>query len=75
MTCGVHSIELVRKSETCETTVQTVLSSPGRALVIEIEAVATPGMTDEVVDCSEPIERAAELTAKEGVKTLSDNGS
>ena len=36
---------------------QTVLSAPGRALVIEIETVSTPGMTDEVTDGTKPIKR------------------
>ncbi len=43
---------------------QAVLSDPGCALVIEIETVCTPGMTDEVMDGTEPIKRATELTAE-----------
>jgi hypothetical protein len=74
VTCGVDSIEFVREGEPRETTVQSVLNSPGCALVIESEAVSTPSMTDEVMDCSEPIKGATDLTAKEGMKTLPDGG-
>lgn len=74
VTGGVHSKELVRKCEPCETAVEAILSSPGRALVIEIEAVSTRRMTDEVMDCTEPIKRTSELTAKKGMKALYDGG-
>jgi hypothetical protein len=71
---GVHSVEFGRKSEPCETTVQAVLSTPGRALVIEIETVSTPGVADEVMDSTEPIKRAAEFTAEERMKAFSNGG-
>ena len=71
---SVHSIELRRESEPSETAVQPVLSLPGRALVIEIETVSIPDMTDEVMNGAEPIERATELTAEERMKALSNGG-
>jgi hypothetical protein len=43
---------------------QAVLGTPGRTLVVEIETVTTPGMTDEVMDGAKPIKRAAELTVE-----------
>jgi hypothetical protein len=63
------------KSESSETTMQAVLSVPGRALVIEIETVSTPGMTDEVVDRTKPIKRTAELTVQERMKALAGGGA
>jgi hypothetical protein len=39
---------------------QSVLSPPGRTLVIEPETVSTPGMTDEVMNCTKPIKCATE---------------
>ena len=51
-----------------------VLSAPGRALVIETETVSIPGVADEIMDGTEPIERATELTAEERMKTLSNGG-
>jgi len=43
---------------------QAVLSAPGRVLVIEIETVSTPGMTDEVMDRTKAIKRATERTVE-----------
>ena len=43
----------------------------GRAFVFEIKAISIPGVTDEVVNGTETIERASELTAEEGVEALS----
>ena len=57
---GVHSTELCRKGKACEATMQAVLSPPGRTLVIETETVSTPGMTDEVMNCTKPIKCATE---------------
>ncbi len=71
---GVHSIDLGRKSEPSETTMHPVLSIPGRAFVFEIEAVSMPGVTDEVMNGTETIERATELTAEERVEALSNRG-
>ncbi len=51
---------------------QAVLSAPGRAFVIETETVSTPGMADEVMNGTEPIERATKLAAEEGMKALSN---
>src|ERR1700722_10196077 len=64
----VHSVELGGEGAPCETTVQAVLHAPGSALVSQSEAVATPGMTDEIVDGAEAIKRAAELTSEEGME-------
>jgi len=61
---GVHSIELRRQSEPSETTMQAVLNPPGGALVIESETVATPGMTDEIMDRTKSIKGATELTVE-----------
>ena len=47
-----------------------VLSAPGRTLVGEIEAESTPGMSNEIVDSAEPVERATEFTAEERMKTF-----
>ena len=66
----VYSKDLGRESASCETTVKMVLSAPGRTLVGEIEAVSVPGMSNEIVDSAEPVERAAELTAEQRMKTL-----
>ena len=71
---GVHSIEFGRKSEPCHATVQAILSAPGRALVLEIETVSTPGMTDEVMDGAKPVKRATQLTVEERMKTLPSDG-
>jgi hypothetical protein len=62
--CGVHSVELGSESEPSETTMQVVLCTPGRALIIEIEAVSTPGVPYEVVNGTEPIKGASELTVE-----------
>lgn len=43
---------------------QVVLCTPGRALIIEIEAVSTPGVPYEVVNGTEPIKGASELTVE-----------
>lgn len=47
--------ELGGKRGPCEITVQAVLNPPGRGLVSEIEAEATPHMTDEVMDGTKAI--------------------
>ncbi len=49
---------------------QPVLSPPGRGLVVEIETVATPGMADEVMDGTKPVERTPDLTVEERMKAL-----
>jgi hypothetical protein len=61
---GVHAIELGGKSESGEAAVQAVLNHPSRALVMKIEAVSAPGMTDQVMDGTKPIKRATELTVE-----------
>ncbi len=71
---GVHSIELGGESEPCETTVEAVLSAPGRALVIEIEPVSAPGMTDEIVDGTKAIKRTTERTVEERMQALPGSG-
>ena len=68
---GVHSIDLGSKRRPRETTMQAVLNAPGRALMIEIETVSTPGMTDEVMDGKKAIKRASEPTIEERMKALS----
>jgi hypothetical protein len=62
--CGVHAIELGRKSESCEAAVQAVLNHPSHALAMKIEAVSTPGVTDQVMDGTKPIKRATEPTVE-----------
>jgi hypothetical protein len=52
--------------------VQTVLSAPRRTLVIEIETVTTPGVTDEVMDRTEPVECTTEFTAQQRMEPLSN---
>jgi hypothetical protein len=54
--------------------VETVLHTPSRALVEETKAVSTPGMTYEVVERTEAIKGATELTAEQGMKTRSSGG-
>lgn len=71
---GVHSVYLGSKGRSSETAVEAVLSAPGRALTIEIEAVSAPGMTDEVVDRTKTIEGAGETTVEQGVKALPGSG-
>lgn len=61
---GVHAIDLCSQSEPSETSVQAVLNAPGSTLVIELETVATPGMTDEIMDRTKAIKRATELTVE-----------
>ena len=63
---GIHSIELGRKSEPCETTMQAVLSPPGRTLVVEIETVSTPGVADEVMNGAKPIKRSTRIHSRRG---------
>jgi hypothetical protein len=43
---------------------QTVLHYPRSALIGEIETIATPDVTDQVVDGTESIKRATELAAE-----------
>ena len=61
---GVHAVDLGGKGEPGETTMEAVLSVPRCALVMESEAVSTPGMTDEVMHGTEPVKRTAELTVE-----------
>ncbi len=70
--CRVHSIELGCKGEPCKTAIQVVLSAPRRTLVIEIETVTSPGVTDEVMDSTEPVECATEFTAQQRMEPLSN---
>ena len=53
---------------------QAVLNTPRRTLPMEIEAVATPGMTDEVVNGTKPIKCATEFTTEERMKAFSHRG-
>ena len=51
---------------------QAVLNAPRCTFVIEVEAVTTPGMTDKVVDGTEPVERATEFTVQQWMEPLSN---
>jgi hypothetical protein len=51
-----------------------VLSSPGGALVSEVEAVSAPGMTNQIVDSAESVKRTTEITAEQRMKTLTYSG-
>jgi acetyl/propionyl-CoA carboxylase alpha subunit len=53
---------------------ETVLNAPGRALANEIKAIPTPGVTDQIMDRTKPVERATEFTAEKGMKALSGGG-
>ncbi len=53
---------------------QAVLHAPGRALVIEIEAIATPGMADEIMDRTKAIERTTKLTVEQRMKPVPSGG-
>jgi len=44
---------------------QVVLSAPRRTLVIEIETVTTPCVTDEVMNGTEPVKCTTEFTAQQ----------
>jgi hypothetical protein len=48
------------------------LDAPRRAFVGKVEAESAPGMTEEVVDRSKPVERATELTIEERMKALAN---
>ena len=50
---------------------ETVLNTPCRALINEIKAVPAPGMTYQIVNCTEAVKRSTKLTAEQGMKTLS----
>jgi hypothetical protein len=71
---GVHAVDLGGKGEPGETTMEAVLSVPCCALVMESEAISTPGMTDEVVHGTKPIKRTAELTVEKRMKALASGG-
>jgi hypothetical protein len=69
----VHPIDLGREGASCQTTVKTVLDAPRRTFVGKVEAESAPGMTEEVVDRSKPVERATELTIEERMKALAND--
>ncbi len=51
--------------------VQAVLSVPGRAFVLEIEAESIPGVSNEVMNRTKPIKGPTELTTQQWMKALS----
>ena len=71
---GVDAVDLSGKGEPGETTMEAVLSAPCCALVMEGEAVPTPGVTDEVMHGTEPVKRTAEPTVQKRMKALAGGG-
>jgi hypothetical protein len=50
---------------------QELLGAPGSALVGETESESPPGMTDQVMDSTKPVESATESTVEQWVKMRS----
>jgi hypothetical protein len=53
---------------------QAVLHYPRSALIAEIETISTPGVTDQVVNGTESVKRATELTAEKRMNAPSSSG-